>query len=112
MSFDCFDKHCRISGNLTFSRLYRIGKGSIADNALVASQKGLEILAITDHGARQPIIGVAPKKFDAIRKDLQEVQSHYPNLKLLMGIEANIMGVDGDIDFSGLIQIVLQSRIS
>lgn len=90
----------RITADYHSHTTYSHGKGSIADNALVASQKGLEILAITDHGARQPIIGVAPKKFDAIRKDLQEVQSHYPNLKLLMGIEANIMGVDGDIDVS------------
>ena len=77
---------------------YSHGKGSIADNALVASQKGLEILAITDHAVRHPFIGVSRKKYDAIRKDLQEVQSHYPDLTLLMGIEANILGMDGDID--------------
>ena len=79
---------------------YSHGKGSIADNALVASQKGLEILAITDHGARQPAVGVSPKKFDVMRKDLEEVQSHYKDLKLILGIEANIMGVDGDLDIS------------
>ena len=77
---------------------YSHGKGSIADNALVASQKGLEILAITDHAVRHPFIGVSRKKYDAIRKDLQEVQSHYPDLTLLMGIEANILGMGGDID--------------
>ena len=77
---------------------YSHGKGSIADNALVASQKGLEILAITDHAVRHPFIGVSRKKYDIIRKDLQTVQSQYPHLTLLMGIEANILGMDGDID--------------
>ena len=77
---------------------YSHGKGSIADNALVASKKGLEILAITDHAVRHPFIGVSRKKYDIIRKDLQEVQSHYPDMTLLMGIEANILGMDGDID--------------
>ena len=77
---------------------YSHGKGSIADNAVVASQKGLEILAITDHAVRHPFIGVSRKKYDIIRKDLQEVQSRYPDLTLLMGIEANILGMDGDID--------------
>ena len=31
-------------------------------------------------------------------KDLQQVQSNYPNLELLMGIEANVLGADGEID--------------
>ena len=79
---------------------YSHGKGSIADNALCASQKGLEILAITDHAARHPFIGVSRKKYATIRKDLEEVQSKYDNLTLLMGIEANILGMDGDIDVS------------
>ena len=77
---------------------YSHGKGSIADNTLVASQKGLEILAITDHAVRHPFIGVNRKKYDTIRKDLQEVQSRYPDLTLLMGMEANILGMAGDLD--------------
>ena len=90
----------RITADYHSHTTYSHGKGSIADNAQVASQKGLEILAITDHGARQPIIGVSPKKFDVMRKDLEQVQSQYPDLQLLLGIEANILGVDGDIDVS------------
>ena len=79
---------------------YSHGKGSIADNARIASQKGLEILAITDHGARQPVIGVGLKDFDAMRKDIEEAQKQFPELQLLLGVEANIMGVDGDIDLT------------
>lgn len=88
----------RITADYHSHTTYSHGKGSIADNALVASQKGLEILAITDHAVRHPFIGVNRKKYGTIRKDLQEVQSRYPRLTLLMGIEANILGMDGDID--------------
>ncbi len=84
----------RITADYHSHTTYSHGKGSIADNALAASQKGLEILAITDHAVRHPFIGVSPKKYDAIRKDLQQVQSNYPNLELLMGIEANVLGAD------------------
>lgn len=90
----------RITADYHSHTRYSHGKGSIANNALVASQKGLEILAITDHGPRQPGVGVSAKNFDVMRKDLQEAQSHYQDLTLLLGIEANIMGVDGDIDIS------------
>ncbi|MDE7078585.1 MAG: PHP domain-containing protein [Clostridia bacterium] len=77
---------------------YSHGKGSIADNARVACEKGLDFLAITDHAARHPFIGVSRKKYDTMRADMQEVQKNYPNLKLLLGIEANILGVEGNLD--------------
>ncbi|MDE5549531.1 MAG: PHP domain-containing protein [Clostridia bacterium] len=77
---------------------YSHGKGSIADNALVASQKGLDFLAITDHAVRHPFIGVSRKKYDTMRADMENVQKSFPNLKLLLGVEANILGELGDID--------------
>ncbi len=77
---------------------YSHGSGTIMDNAKAASQKGLEILAITDHAVRHPIVGVSPKKYDKMRKDLEEVQKNFHSLTLLLGIEANILGMAGDID--------------
>ena len=77
---------------------YSHGKGTIADNARVASEKGLDHLAITDHAVRHPFIGVSRKKYDAMRADMEIVQKSYPDLKLLLGVEANILGVEGDID--------------
>ena len=77
---------------------YSHGSGTIMDNAKAASQKGLEILAITDHAVRHPIVGVSPKKYDKMRKDLEEVQKNFDSLTLLLGIEANILGMAGDID--------------
>lgn len=77
---------------------YSHGSGTIYDNAKSASEKGLEILAITDHAVRHPIVGVSPKKYDKMRKDIEEVQKSFPDLQLMLGIEANILGIAGDID--------------
>ena len=48
---------------------YSHGKGSVADNAAVASSKGLKQLAITDHGMRHIIFGVRKRKFDSLVAD-------------------------------------------
>ena len=77
---------------------YSHGTGSIADNARVASEKGFDYLAITDHGARQSFVGVKRKIFDKIRADMNNLQKDYHDLKLLFGVEANILGESGDID--------------
>lgn len=79
---------------------YSHGKGSVADNAKVASQKNLEILAITDHAINHPLIGVSRRKYPVIRKDIEQVQKQYDNMQILMGIEANIIGMSGKIDVS------------
>lgn len=77
---------------------YSHGKGSIADNALAAKEKGLDYLAITDHAVRHPFIGVNPKKLDEIRADMDRVQQEFPDVKLMLGLEANILGSAGEID--------------
>lgn len=92
------DKPIVLTADYHSHTTYSHGKGSIADNAKSASQKGLECLAITDHAVRHPIVGVSPKKFDIMRKDIENVQKSYPDLKLMLGIEANILGINGDID--------------
>lgn len=91
-------KSLNITADYHSHTTYSHGKGSIADNAKAASQKGLEYLAITDHAVRHPFIGVSPKKFDLMRGDMQKVQENYPSVHLLLGIEANILGQEGDID--------------
>ena len=70
---------------------YSHGKGSIADNARVAHEKGLDFLAITDHAVRHPFIGVSRKKYDAMRQDMQDVQKNYSDLRLLLGDRKSVV---------------------
>lgn len=79
---------------------YSHGTGSVLDNALVAQQKGLDYVAITDHGTNHPIVGVNRRKFSKIRKDIENVQTQLEHTKVLFGIEANIIGLDGEIDLT------------
>ncbi len=77
---------------------YSHGTGSVLDNALVAQEKGLDFMAITDHGINHPFVGVPRRKFPKIRQDIENVQKQIEHTQILFGIESNIIGVDGEID--------------
>lgn len=73
------------------------GKGTILENASVASNKGLKQIAISDHGFNHKFYGVR-------RKDIPEVKEEIVNAKevtgvdILLGVEANLISQYGDID--------------
>lgn len=73
------------------------GKGTVLENASVAANKGLKQIAITDHGFNHQYYGVR-------RKDIPQVQEDILNAKevtgvdILLGVEANLISGDGDID--------------
>lgn len=78
---------------------YSHGTGTVEDNAVAAMSLGLRALAITDHGERHPLIGVAPSRFGEMRRDVTAVAKEY-RFNILLGIEANIVGINGEIDLS------------
>lgn len=79
---------------------YSHGTGTVNDNAANALSLGLRAVAITDHARNHPIVGVKQSKLDAIRQDINAVDKEYRNIKVLMGLEANIISKKGDIDVS------------
>lgn len=79
---------------------YSHGTGSVEDNVKIAIEKGFDHIAITDHAKNHPFVGVKPKTFPVIREDIKNVQKKYPQIKILMGIEANLIGMSGAIDLS------------
>ena len=78
---------------------YSHGKGTVEDNVKAAHEKGLKEIAITDHGLRHIAFGLKKRKIIKLKKDIQEVKNLY-NVNVLLGIEANIIGVDGQIDMT------------
>lgn len=76
------------------------GTGTVRENVEVAVKKGLEIIAISDHGPNHMLhygvedLGV----FTKIRKELEEACATFPEIEGLVGIEANIISVRGDLD--------------
>lgn len=66
---------------------------TIRENARAAAQKGLELLAITDH---------APKLWGSCQtiyfQNLKVIDRHAYDVELLMGVELNILDEQGNID--------------
>lgn len=76
------------------------GKGTIEDNVLSAREKGLREIAITDHGLRHMMCGVKRKRLPEIREEITRLNEKYNDIKILLGIEANMRGRDGTIDLT------------
>lgn len=76
------------------------GHGTVEDNVRAALDKGLKAIAITDHGPAN-LFGVGARNlevFRTIRQEIEVCQSKYPDIRILMGVEANIISIDGSLD--------------
>lgn len=80
------------------------GKSTIEENVIKAIESGLEIIAITDHGPGHMFFGIKEKQILDLRKEVDRLNKKYDNIEILLGIEANILGVDGSLDVSDLIK--------
>jgi len=82
---------------------YSHGKGSIEDNVLYARKMGLKKIAISDHGPMHMGFGIKEKAIIEMRREIDELNGKYDDIEILLGIEANILNEDGDIDCTDLI---------
>lgn len=73
------------------------GKGSIEENVRVAHEKGLAQIAITDHGFNQKLYGVRRKDIAQVKAEIEDAKEMYP-IDILLGVEANLISSNGDID--------------
>ncbi len=73
------------------------GKGQIIDNAVMAKEKGLKEVGISDHGFAHPAFGLTEKKIPKMRALCDEATTQ-TGVKVLLGIESNIISTDGDAD--------------
>ncbi|MDR0886526.1 MAG: PHP domain-containing protein [Clostridiales Family XIII bacterium] len=79
---------------------YSHGIGSIDDNVAVAREKGLQLIGITDHGPDHITYGVKKEKLPEMREIVDSLNHQYDDIKVLLGVEANIMNADGDLGLS------------
>ena len=78
--------------------VYSHGKGTIQDNVEVARRKGLKKVAITDHGFGHIGYGISRKKLTQIRTQINRLNDKYGDIEILLGIEANLVGINGQVD--------------
>jgi putative hydrolase len=80
--------------------VYSHGKGTIEDNVREACAKGLKKIGISDHGPSHLGFGIRRKDIPVMRAEIAALQKKYPDIEILLGIEANIVNRSGNLDLS------------
>ncbi|NLN14337.1 MAG: PHP domain-containing protein [Tissierellia bacterium] len=80
--------------------VYSHGEGTIRDNVEAALKKGLKEIAICDHGPGHFLYGVKKKNIPLMRGEIDRLNEEYApkGIRILLGVEANLIGYDGTID--------------
>lgn len=74
------------------------GKGTIEENVKAAAEKGLKAIGISDHGPGHISYGILRKNFPVMRAEVERLKPLYPQIKIYLGVEANIINVSGHLD--------------
>lgn len=88
----------RLKYDLHTHTTFSHGKGSIEDNVKVAIDKGLMTIGISDHGPGHLTYGIKRKNISIMRTEIERLKPLYPNIEILLGVEANIINVSGGLD--------------
>nr|WP_312579669.1 PHP domain-containing protein [Sedimentibacter sp.] len=74
------------------------GKSTIEEIVKTSVDIGLKEIAITDHGPKHFLYGIKKDKITEAKNKVVEMRKKYPQIKILFGVEANILNLEGDID--------------
>lgn len=77
---------------------YSDGKGYLEQTVLAAREKGLKQIGITEHGFRHIALGIHRADLYKERIVVDKLREKYPDIEILLGIEANIYCSKGLID--------------
>lgn len=84
----------------TYSK-HRHGKSSIEEIVEKALEIGLEEIAITDHGPAHYLFGIKRNLICEAKNIVVEMRKKHPKIKILYGVEANILDYNGTTDIDG-----------
>lgn len=76
------------------------GKSTIEEIVKKSVELGLKEIAITDHGPSHFLFGIKKNKIIDAKNEVIEMRKKFPQIKILFGIEANILNSEGDIDLN------------
>lgn len=87
-----------ITGDFHTHASFSHGKGSAYLNAEEATKKGLKSLAITEHGLFILAGGLKSAEIKEARKEFDDAQKAFPDLKMYFGVEADLVSPEGEVD--------------
>lgn len=93
----------KIFEDLHTHTIYSDGKSTIEENVQHAVKIGLKKLGISDHGYGHLGFGVKYEDYPKMRKEMEDLQAKYPQIKLSLGVECNILDDLGTIDIDDYI---------
>lgn len=88
----------RLSYDLHTHTTFSHGKGSIEDNVKAAISRGLKTIGISDHGPGHVTYGVKGRDIPVMRSEVERLKPLYPEIEILLGVEANIINLSGKLD--------------
>ena len=74
------------------------GRSSLDDMVAAAAERGLDYIAMTEHGEDLRINGLSREEVAAEQVEIERLREQYPALTILRGSELNI-GPDGNVDY-------------
>ncbi|MCT4662471.1 MAG: PHP domain-containing protein [Tissierellales bacterium] len=93
-------KNFKLIGDYHTHTRYSHGMGSIEDNVKAAISKNLEFIVIADHGPMCSY-GVSKDDYRHMRLEIDCLNKKYKEIEILLGIEANIVDLEGKLDIDG-----------
>lgn len=91
-------KRYRLASDLHTHTRFSHGKGSIEDNVMAARGKGVMKIGISDHGYGHFVFGLTRKDTKLMRAETDRLGKAFPDMEILLGIEANIIAGSGNLD--------------
>ncbi|ABB16204.1 PHP domain-containing protein [Carboxydothermus hydrogenoformans] len=89
------------SGDFHTHTRYSDGRGSLRENVWAALKKGLLFYGVSDHGPANIGTGVRQEKvYLTIKEEARNLEKEFSKIKILVGAEANVISLEGDIDIS------------
>lgn len=77
---------------------YSDGKSTMEENVKRARELGLKTVGISDHGYRHMGFGVSYTEYPKMKDEILRLREKYPDITILLGVEANILDDTGLID--------------
>lgn len=76
------------------------GKSTIREIVERAVELKLEEIAITDHGPKHLLYGISENNIKLAKEEVIKLRAEFPNIKILLGVEANILDYSGTTDIN------------